>query len=169
MATALPPQLVGQTASETVNGQEIATGCTGVSGSQITLHFLTQLRLKTNGHLIRQAPPFHLFFARLLGRLNTLSSLYGQGRIADHAVCAELSAQAEKVRIIEDTTHWSELSRFSGRQQSWMKFGGLLGSITYGGDLRPFLPLLALGEWTHTGGKSSFGLGKFVLERTEKP
>jgi len=44
-----------------------------------------------------------------------------------------------------------------------MKFGGLLGTITYAGDLEPFIPYLALGEWIHIGGKTSFGLGKYNI------
>lgn len=167
METALPAQLTASS-GPVLNGQDIAGDCTNLCANEITLHFPTRLRLKANGQLLRQSPPFHLFFARLLGRLNTLASLYGLGKIADHALCAFLLDQAKEIRIIDDQTSWSELSRFSGRQQSWMKFGGLLGSITYRGDLRPFLPLLALGEWTHVGGKSSFGLGKFVLERQQK-
>ena len=47
----------------------------------------------------------------------------------------------------------------SGHQHTWIKFGGLLGKITYRGDLTPFLPWFALGEWTHIGGKTSFGSG----------
>ncbi|MGH8590087.1 MAG: CRISPR system precrRNA processing endoribonuclease RAMP protein Cas6, partial [Gammaproteobacteria bacterium] len=42
--------------------------------------------------------------------------------------------------------------------------GGLLGQITYRGDLSPFLPWLALGEWMHIGGKTSFGLGRYTIE-----
>jgi hypothetical protein len=47
---------------------------------------------------------------------------------------------------------------------SSMKFGGLLGEITYRGDLTPFLPWLALGEWMHISGKTSFGLGRYTIE-----
>ena len=39
-----------------------------------------------------------------------------------------------------------------------------MGSINYRGDLDPYLPYLALGEWVHLGNKSSFGLGKYVLQ-----
>ncbi len=46
-----------------------------------------------------------------------------------------------------------------------MKFGGLLGSISYEGDLAPFMPYLALGEWLHVGGKTSFGLGRYRIMR----
>lgn len=44
-----------------------------------------------------------------------------------------------------------------------MKFGGLLGSITYFGNVGIFLPYLALGQWVHVGGKSTFGLGAYRM------
>lgn len=148
-----------------ISGEDIAASCPVMNTNQITIHFPTRLRLKADGRLIRQPPPFHLFFARLLGRLNTLSSLYGSGKIAEHDLRNELLQQAKKITIVKADAHWSDLPRFSGRQQSWMKFGGLLGSISYEGDLQPFLPYIALGEWTHVGGKTSFGLGKIAMER----
>ncbi|NOZ51787.1 MAG: CRISPR system precrRNA processing endoribonuclease RAMP protein Cas6 [Gammaproteobacteria bacterium] len=62
-------------------------------------------------------------------------------------------------------TRWDDWSRpqHSDLQKEQMKFGGLLGTITYAGDLEPFIPYLALGEWIHIGGKTSFGLGKYNI------
>ena len=151
-----------------ISGQVIAASCVTAANNRITVHFPTRLRLKADGHLIRTAPPFHLFFARLLGRLNTLSSFYGTGKIAEHELRNKLLQQAWDINIVKDNARWQDLPRFSGRQQSWMKFGGLLGSITYEGNLQPFLPCLAVGEWTHLGGKTSFGLGKIAMDRQRK-
>ena len=152
-------------ADSTVSGREIAAArIQSFTGNRITLHLPTRLRLKADGRLLRQAPPFHLFFARLLGRLNTLASAYGTGRITDKALRETLLDQAKDIQIIDNQATWHDLPRFSGRQKQWMKFGGLLGSVTYEGDFEPFLPYLALGEWIHVGGKTSFGLGKYVME-----
>jgi CRISPR/Cas system endoribonuclease Cas6 (RAMP superfamily) len=45
-----------------------------------------------------------------------------------------------------------------------MSFGGLLGETVYTGELSPFVPWLALGQWVGVGGKTSFGLGLYQLE-----
>ncbi len=146
-----------------VCGLDIAMSRQGLSVHRLTLHFSTPLRLKNDGCLVRRAPSFQQFLARLLGRFNTLATLYGNGRVADSALRAELLSRAEKIELVRDESQWLDMPRFSGRQKSWMKFGGLLGEVTYAGDLEPFIPFLALGEWTHTGGKTSFGLGKYVM------
>lgn len=149
-----------------ISGLEIAASRT-LSGNRITIHLPTRLRLKADGRLIRNSPPFKLFFARLIGRLNTLSTYYGGGKIAEHDLRDHLLELAEDIKIIQDNATWKDLPRFSGRQQQWMKFGGLLGAITYEGDFEPFLPALAIGEWTHAGGKTSFGLGKYVIDNND--
>lgn len=162
--TALPANLAQHTPpDQAISGLDIAASRTGISGNRITLHLPTRLRLKADGRLIRQAPPFHLFFARLLGRLNTLSTFYGDGKIAEADLRGELLNQAKNINLVQDDARWKDLPRFSGKQKQWMKFGGLLGTINYEGDLQPFLTYLAVGEWMHVGGKTSFGLGKYVM------
>jgi len=44
-----------------------------------------------------------------------------------------------------------------------MQFGGPLSSVAYEGDLKPFMPWLALAEWFHVSGKTSFGLGRYKI------
>ncbi len=142
-----------------------------ISNDSLTIHLPTRLRLKADSHLLSRSPEFHLLLARLLARINTLAGLYGKGKILEFEQRAELVALAqERIRLDSARTdaQWSDLPRYSGRQKQWMKFGGLLGSVTWQGraeDFQPFLPYLALGEWIHVGGKSSFGLGKYVIER----
>jgi len=78
--TTEPPNPAGPA----ISGHDIAAArLTNINGNRITLHLPTRLRLKADGRLLRQAPPFHIFFARLLGRLNTLATIYGTGKIAD--------------------------------------------------------------------------------------
>lgn len=42
--------------------------------------------------------------------------------------------------------------------------GGLLGRATYAGDLRPYLPLLVLGELVLGGKGAVFGNGQYRIE-----
>ena len=139
------------------------TTATSRAAPSATLRYVTRLRLKAGNRLQREAPPFPLFMARLLGRLNTLGGFYGDGVLIEKGRCCELLGRAEQVTIEHNGARWEEWSRYSGRQKEWMKFGGLLGSVTYAGDMTPFLPWLKLGEWVHVGGKSSFGLGKYEI------
>lgn len=44
-----------------------------------------------------------------------------------------------------------------------MKLGGIVGEVEYAGDLTPFAPFLAVGEWIHVGKNATFGLGKYTV------
>lgn len=131
--------------------------------SEVQLSFSTRLRLKANNKLQRHPPGFLLFLSRLIGRIKTLQTAY-MGTEHSIADFEKLIDAASKIRIKHSNTHWDDWDRFSGSQKKWMKFGGLVGDITYTGDLQTFMPLLQLGEWLHVGGKTSFGLGKYELD-----
>ena len=49
------------------------------------------------------------------------------------------------------------------RQETRMKMGGILGSVTFSGDLPEFMPYLLLGEHLHVWKGTSFGLGKHEM------
>ncbi len=150
-----------QMAQTAVTGDEIAKNKSPEQCDRISLNFTTRLRLKERGHLVRQPPSFRLILDRLLGRLHTLSRLYHEKPLLDRTAREHLLAQAESIQIEQANIHWDDWSRYSGRQKEWMMFGGLLGQISYRGDITPFMSYLALGEWVHIGGKTTFGLGKY--------
>jgi hypothetical protein len=148
---------------EGVSGAAIAATHAGREASGLTLRLVTRLRLKDQQHLVRHAPPFATLMQRLLERAEALGMLYHRDAMLDTETRQGLLEQARAVEIAGHDLYWDDWSRYSGRQHTWMKFGGLLGSITYRGELGPFLPWLALGEWMHIGGKTSFGLGRYKL------
>lgn len=47
--------------------------------------------------------------------------------------------EAEKVRIIEDNTRWFNWERYSSRQQTVIKLGGVTGVVRYKGVIKPFM------------------------------
>ncbi|MFL6260778.1 MAG: CRISPR system precrRNA processing endoribonuclease RAMP protein Cas6 [Thermoanaerobaculia bacterium] len=53
--------------------------------------------------------------------------------------------------------------RWSQRQNTAMKLGGLVGTLTLEGDLAPFAPLLRAAEILHAGKGAVFGLGKIEV------
>ena len=131
---------------------------------QITLHLPTRLRLKNNNRLHKQTPDFQLMMIRLIGRLKTLEKAY-MGHEPDNDYEALIS-KTKEIKISNSQLKWDDWERFSGSQKKWMKFGGLMGNVSYSGDLQPFLEVLKLGEWLHIGGKTSFGLGKYTIDNT---
>jgi len=167
--TALPVYENGtwHTAPATISAADLVRHQASTPARQLNLHFQTNLRLKENNKLLPHTPPFTLLLQRLLGRLHTLNTYYHQGELLSREQRQTLLEQAQHIHIAQANTRWVDWSRYSGRQKEWMKFGGLQGTVTYQGDLTPFIPYLAIGEWVHVGGKTSFGLGKITMEINE--
>jgi len=129
--------------------------------SRVRIELLTPARLKFEERLAVELP-FHVLVRNLLRRVAHLSYFHCGG---DPAAVAfrEWIARAQEVRTAGNRLEWFDWERYSGRQQTRMSLGGLLGRVTYEGDLAPFLPLLRLGEVVHVGKATSFGLGRYRL------
>lgn len=126
---------------------------------QLTLHFLTPTRLKYRGKYVRR-PEFHVIVRNLLRRISSLSYFHcGQLWETDfHGIIAA----AEDVEATDVDVEWVDWERYSGRQQRRINLAGFVGQATYQGDLKPFSPLLALGELVHVGKATVFGHGKYL-------
>jgi CRISPR-associated endoribonuclease Cas6 len=129
----------------------------------ITLQFVTPVRLKSRDHLVTAAKlSFPLFFEHLLRRLELLAKYYGSPLQEN----SDLSNRAMRIETTQNRLRWYDWERYSGRQKELMKFGGLIGLITFKGDLALLLPYIRLGEQVHVGQKTTFGLGKYVVMTT---
>lgn len=139
----------------------IAARAAALPPDRITLDFLTPTRLKHNGRWIEQGPPFQALVKTLLGRISSLSYFHcGQRLETDFR---GLIDRAAGVRITQRETRWHDWSRFSGRQKQRVEMGGLVGRVTYEGDLGDYLPLLALGELVQVGKGTVFGNGRYRI------
>ncbi len=127
---------------------------------KITIHFKTPLRMKYDGRLT-DTPEFHVLVRVLLRRLSNLLYFHCGQKV--DLPFKELIQQAESVATVENATGWFDWDRFSLRQKSRMKMGGIVGRATYRGDLADFLPLLVAGSWLNIGKGTSFGLGSYAL------
>jgi hypothetical protein len=130
----------------------------------LCMNFQTPLRIKRHGHFVGAADlaPADLL-RNLLYRLSSLADFYG-GAVAPFD-WAELGASARDLTVTASGLAWSDWTRFSSRQQTTMQMGGLVGQLTLDGSTIPALwPALWLGQWTHVGKGTSFGLGKYRLK-----
>ncbi|MDP2935519.1 MAG: CRISPR system precrRNA processing endoribonuclease RAMP protein Cas6, partial [Dehalococcoidia bacterium] len=127
----------------------ILSACESLAGqTSVTLELLTPMRLIADGVLVK-AISFPVLARRILRRLTDLTrSACGSHPDFDHE---QLLIQAETVETAEDRTHWVDVSSFSSRQGRSTPIGGLMGQITFEGDLKPFAPWLLWGTITHVG------------------
>jgi hypothetical protein len=131
--------------------------------SQSTLRFVTPTRLKHADRYVEGPPPFHVVVRSLLRRVSSLSYFYGGERWEiDYRGWIE---RAEAVQITQASVHYVDWERYSTRQGRSMSLGGIVGTVTYTGEVGPFLPLLRLGELVHVGKAAVFGNGRFEVVR----
>jgi len=130
----------------------------------LSLSFLTPTRIKFKDDLVVK-PEFHIILRFLLHRLSALSYFHcGKELEINYNL---LISQAENVRIKSENLTWIDWERYSSRQDTRMKLGGFVGTITYEGDFKEFLPLLLIGQYTHIGKNCTFGLGKYGISKKE--
>lgn len=135
-----------------------------LQSSHLRLVFLTPVRLQVQGDL-QGGISFELLVRNLLRRVWQLTLVHGGGELAlDHRAMIE---QARSVMTVRNELRWLDWERYSNRQQTKMKLGGLVGEVEYGfagaAKLAAFLPLVILGELLHVGKNTTFGLGKYEI------
>ena len=145
-----PEELVLSAANGTRNGD-----------FQLKVIIETPLRLKFENRL-KADLPFHVLVRAMLRRISSLMNCYGNGEPPlDYRGFVK---RAESIRIVEDNLNWFDWRRYSLRQDKSMLMGGMVGSVTYGGKIGEYLPLLEFCEKVHLGKQTSFGLGKIKAE-----
>jgi len=147
--------------NNTVSFGEIGDETESQPTDQLTLHLLNPTRI-THGGQLTDKMPFHLFWRRLIGRISALAYFHcGESLDLDFK---GLIAQAETVQTVQSSLRWKAWTRYSSRQNQKMQLGGLVGCVTYAGDLAAFLPFVVLGKFLHVGKNATFGLGKYRIE-----
>lgn len=127
------------------------------------VRFVTPLRVQRNSDLVTPAQfRFADLFGPLLRRVSMLA--YFHTDTPFETDFAALMSRAREVRLTRADLGWQELTRYSSRQRTAMKIGGVVGEIAVAGrDLAPFWPILWLGQWLHAGKATSMGLGRYVI------
>ena len=129
--------------------------------SIIQIKFLTPTRITVKGKLANQFS-FELFLRTLLRRISLLGKIHcnSDWNLPYYDI---FEYARENVAVQKDSTMWVDWERYSSRQKTRMKLGGLAGEIVFQGAIEPFYKLLMLGQYAHLGKNTSFGLGKYVL------
>ena len=127
---------------------------------KILLRFLTPVLLKHKGDYVEKIT-FYKLMKNLFRRLSSLSVFYGKKQL-DIDFNSYLE-KAKDIKLIKDTTNWESWYRYSNRQNKKIKMKGLVGEVVYEGNLEEFLSYLILGQYTHVGKNTVFGLGDYKL------
>lgn len=130
------------------------------SFSEVLVRFLTPCRMRYNGRLSSQVD-FHVLVRNALRRISMLYLLdTGKPLELDFR---GLIARAETVRTADADLKWVDYDRYSTRQRTSMKLGGVVGWALYTGQLGEFVPILRIIEHINVGKGTSFGFGRITV------
>jgi hypothetical protein len=135
------------------------------SVNTIIMDLQTPLRLRDGGSLSADLS-FTLLMRSIFRRLDLLGKIHGSGAL--HIPYRDYLLQADDIKIQAERTdlRWIEWERYSNRQKSSLKMGGLCGRVCYTGDLTIFMPYLLMAQELHAGKGTAFGLGKIAITET---
>lgn len=134
----------------------------------VEVRLLTPLRVKSDGSTAGEATlDFGAFFSVLLRRISMLTYFHGDVALETDFKSLTLAARSVRMQV---ALQWREQVRYSARQKSEMKLGGVVGTLRIEGqELSPFWPFLWLGQWTHAGSAASMGNGAYELASLPAP
>lgn len=132
-----------------------------IPSNSVKIRFLTPARIRADGDL-QTSLDFELLMRNILRRISILMAVHSSSTL--QLDFKGLVERASRIKTASSSLRWVDLERYSKRQQSRLKIGGLVGLIRYEGELEEFLPLLAAGEILNVGAGTGFGLGAFRIE-----
>jgi hypothetical protein len=127
---------------------------------RVTIRFLTPTLLKVDGKVVTR-PEFHHVIKRLRDRLNALAHFYCDDSL--EVDFKSFGERAEAVRTVSAKIRWEDRDRRSWKTGQAHDMGGLIGDVTYEGNLEEFLPFVILGQYTHVGKYAVWGNGRYEV------
>jgi len=127
---------------------------------ELSLRFVTPTELKSNGHVLRDAP-FKAVLARVRDRVASVSALYGDGPLLmDFRGMGE---RAARVTTVSSTLRWETVQRTSSRTRQTHPLGGFVGEVHYHGAVGEFIPIVRAAIWTGIGRHTVWGNGEIEV------
>jgi hypothetical protein len=142
---------------------------TYIAPAPVEVLLLSPSRFLRQGKLLkgREPVPFEVLITRILDRFQDLFGI-AAGEVLDQRLRAQLEADAARVTILGDHTHWQEVKDYSARSGAEMLLGGKVGRLVYGPEAARFLPILRAGEILQVGKNATSGCGRIEVRLGDK-
>jgi CRISPR-associated endoribonuclease Cas6 len=159
-------QMIAATLSQLARPASQSIAREGDNHSSLKLRFLTPARIRVKDDL-QTSLSFQLLVRSLLRRVSMLVAVHGSGRMQlDYRGLIERAGSA---RVVRSTLRWWDLERYTDRQDTKLKVGGLIGEVEYEGRvIDEFMPLICAGELLGVGTGTSLGLGRYQISADEE-
>jgi hypothetical protein len=149
-------QMLAHTPGLPVSAADVRACASALPPDHLTLRLRTPLRLIDDGRLVKRLT-LRPLLQRLLRRLDDLCAAYGE-RLPGLDT-PRLLALAEQARVADDQTRWVDVVSSSSRLGARTPIGGLVGQITFAGDLADLREPLLWGSLVHIGKNAVKGDG----------
>ena len=142
-----------------VRWEDAESAAEELDGEGLGMEFLTPTFIKFKGKVSPEAPAFAALVQALLIRVPMLSAIHcGEVWKEDFRALVDRAGEVETVR---DHSSWASFRRHSSFKGRSEILEGIVGESVYSGPVEEFLPLLCMGQLTHVGKRSVFGLGRY--------
>ncbi|HPO09696.1 MAG TPA: CRISPR system precrRNA processing endoribonuclease RAMP protein Cas6 [bacterium] len=132
--------------------------------SPVKLVLETPLRMKSEGSLMTRRLDPDMFLKQSCRRLWALLTQY-EDIDPDQLDFRPLLAETPMPRVVQSSLKWWDLERYSNRQKTKMKVGGMVGHTVWDGNIKPWWPILLAITQVHAGKGAVMGLGRIRLEQ----
>lgn len=122
-----------------------------------SIYFLTPLRIRRKGSLLLTVD-FPTIIRNITRRMSDLTERYGG--YVDFAEIETLQYLSEMVQEVSSGVYLNNIDRYSTRRNMKMDLSGLMGAMTFQGELSVFTPWLNAASVLHIGRNVTFGCGK---------
>lgn len=122
-----------------------------------SIHLLTPLRIRRNGNLLLDID-FPTIMRNITRRMSELTERYGG--YVDLEEIETLQCLIEMVQEVSSGLYLNKIDRYSTRRNVKMDLSGLMGAMTFKGELSAFTSWLNAASILHIGRNTTFGCGK---------
>lgn len=139
-----------------IGANDVAAFASELPTDMLTLHFQTPLRLTQSGQVVWRFD-LEAFLRRMTERIHILGECYGIGSPL------ETKEYNRDIRVLHDSTRWVDVASHSARSHRASPIGGLVGSVTLGGELTTWREALVWASLVHVGKNAVKGSGAFQV------
>lgn len=148
-----------------INREQIQAASAQLPRSSLRLRFLTPAQIVADNKF-DSYPVFTHLIARLLERSQSIEAHYSRTSTSQaswKARHADLTSQAQSVRLVQNQTRWLKVRSGSRRANSSKPISGFVGDAIFEGDLAPFHEWLVWGQSLHVGKNAVKGNGWYQI------
>lgn len=126
-------------------------------GKWASIQMQTPLRIRRQGNLVVN-PDFPTIIRNITTRMRELTEYYGGS--VDYEEIESICELSKTIHLVSSDIYYKRVDRFSSKINEKMDFTGIMGILSFEGNLDVFIPWLNLAQLLHIGRNTTFGCGK---------